>query len=116
MNDENQLSSIDRLLEFGMSMAVAQQMMQMMNTAMQSMNTPRAQPLNIPAYAASQFYALVENVPQGPFSEGQVAGFIASGNITPETLVWIHGLPGWMQARQVPEVARLFGGMPPPPL
>ena len=40
--DSNSFFSIDRLVEFGMSLAVAQQMTQMMNQTMQSMYVPGA--------------------------------------------------------------------------
>ena len=38
--DENSFYSVDRLVEFGLGMAMAQQMVQMMNQTMQSMYVP----------------------------------------------------------------------------
>jgi hypothetical protein len=114
MNNDNSFNSIERLMEFGMSMAVAQQMMQTMNHAMQNMTTPQFQQLNVPMPAPLHFYALVNDIPQGPFTEQELSGHILAKRIHKETLVWLNGLPGWMQAQQVPEVAKLFALMPPP--
>ena len=97
-----------------MSMAVAQQMMQTMNHAMQNMVTPHFQQVNVPLPKPIQIYALVNNLPQGPFSEQELNGHILANRIDKETLVWLHGMSGWMQAQQVPQVAKLFGLMSPP--
>jgi hypothetical protein len=115
MSDDNSFNSIEKMMEFGMSMAVAQQMMQTMNQAMQTMTTPHFQQANfqMPATAV-QIYALVNNIPQGPFTEQELSGHIFANRVNRETLVWIHGMPGWMQAQQVPEVVKLFALMPPP--
>jgi hypothetical protein len=34
--------------------------------------------------------------------------------VTTESLVWREGMPGWVPASQVPEVAALFAATPPP--
>jgi hypothetical protein len=114
MNNDNSFNSIERLMDFGMSMAVAQQMMQTMNHAMQNMVTPQFHQVNVSMPKPVQFYALVNDIPQGPFSEQELSGHILANRVTKETLVWLHGMPGWMQAQQVPEVAKLFALLPPP--
>lgn len=113
MNNDNSFNSIERLLEFGMSMAVAQQMMQAMNHAMQNITTPQFKNVNMPLPQATSFYALVNDIPQGPFTEQELIGHILANRVNNETLVWLNGMPGWMQAQQVPEVAKLFALMPP---
>jgi hypothetical protein len=114
MNNENSFNSIERLVEFGMSMAVAQQMMQTMNHAMQNMVTPQFQQVNVPLPNPIMFYALVNDIPQGPFTEQEFNNFILGARINRETLIWLHGMPGWMPAKLVPEVEKLFALMPPP--
>ena len=59
-----------------MSMAVAQQMMQTMNHAMQNMVTPQFQQVNVPLPNPIMFYALVNDIPQGPFTEQEFNNFI----------------------------------------
>ncbi len=97
-----------------MSMAVAQQMMQTMNHGMQNMTTPQFKHVNVLLPQATSFYALVNDIPQGPFTEQELSGHIIANRVGKETLVWLHGMPGWMQAQQVPEVAKLFALLPPP--
>ena len=61
----------------------------------------------------SWFYAS-NGQQQGPIPEAQFRDLIARGSVTPETLVWSEGMSGWLPAEQVPDVARLFGAVPPP--
>ena len=52
----------------------------------------------------------------GPFTLSALAQAIAQGQVTSLTSVWNAGLPGWLPAGQLPELAALFGkGGPPPP-
>jgi GYF domain 2 len=39
---------------------------------------------------------------------------IASGEVTRDSLVWREQMAGWAPANQVPDVAALFGVVPPP--
>jgi hypothetical protein len=114
MNNDNTFNSIERLMEFGMSMAIAQQMMQTMNYAMQNITTPQFQNVNVPLPKSIQFYALVNDIPQGPFTEKELSNHILANRVSKETLVWFQGMSGWMQVQKVPEVAKLFSLMPPP--
>jgi hypothetical protein len=107
-------NSLDKLLEFGMSMAVAQQMMQTMNNAMNQMQTPQFNSLNMDIPKPKLIYALVNDIPQGPFTENEIISHIIANRINKVTLVWLNGLPGWMQAEQIPEVNKLFALVPPP--
>ena len=113
MDNDNNFNSIERLMEFGMSMAVAQQMMQTMNHAMQNMTTPQFRNVNVPLPQQIHFYALVNDIPQGPFTEQELKAHILANRISKETLVWINGMPGWMQAQQVPEVSEFLVHLPP---
>lgn len=114
MDNDNIFNSIEHLMEFGMSMAIAQQMMQTMNHAIHNMATPQFQQVNVPLPKVLQFYALVNDIPQGPFTEQELSGYILANRVTKETLIWFYGMPGWMQAQQVPEALKLFTLIPPP--
>ncbi len=58
----------------------------------------------------AQYYIGKNNQRLGPFPVEQL---IANG-ITPDTLVWCSGMPGWKKAIDVPEVAVLFAPPQPP--
>jgi hypothetical protein len=113
MNNDNGFNSIERLMEFGMSMAIAQQMMQTMNHAMQNMSTPQFKNTNIPLPQPIHFYALVNDIPQGPFTEKELISHILAKRVSEETMIWHGGIPGWMLAKQIPDVAKLFSLIPP---
>jgi membrane protease subunit (stomatin/prohibitin family) len=61
-----------------------------------------------------QWYAGIAGQQQGPFDRAGLAAQVRGGAITPTTLVWKQGLPQWVPAQQVPEVAEILGSVPPP--
>jgi membrane protease subunit (stomatin/prohibitin family) len=63
-----------------------------------------------------QFFTVQGGAQQGPFPIDAVATQIRGGGLTPDTLVWRQGLPGWVPASQVVELAPLFAAQTPPPL
>ena len=111
--DDNNFFSINRLVEFGMGMAVAQQMVKTMNETMtnkyvhESMN---------PIEKSQQkfFYAMIEGYQAGPFSEQELTRLIADKKIVKETYLWMPGLSNWKLTEQIPEVLRLVALTPPP--
>ncbi|RXJ51105.1 DUF4339 domain-containing protein [Gelidibacter gilvus] len=111
--DNYSFFSIDRLVEFGMGMAVAQQMIKTMNQSMISMYVPGA--TNQMEKSQQQFfYAIIETKQAGPFSEQELARLIAEKKIVKETYVWMPSLSSWKMADQVPEVLKLVALAPPP--
>ena len=112
MNDDS-FFSINRLVEFGMSLAVSQQMVQTMNHAMTNMHIPGA--MNTMQAAHEQFYyAMIEGKQAGPFSEQELSRLIAEKKVVKETYIWKPGLPKWELAESLPEVLKLVALTPPP--
>ncbi|MBR1625978.1 MAG: DUF4339 domain-containing protein [Bacteroidales bacterium] len=110
---ENSFYSIDRLVEFGMSIAIAKQMTQTMNHAMQNMHIPGSMnPLqqSIP----QTYYIITDNKQSGPYSEQELSRLIADKKVTKDTFVWKPGMLDWQKAEQVPEVLKLVALTPPP--
>ncbi|MDE6860567.1 MAG: GYF domain-containing protein [Duncaniella sp.] len=54
------------------------------------------------------WYLFIDNSQIGPLSMAEVQ----SSLITPETMVWHEGMPQWLPAGQVPELAHLFCQQP----
>jgi hypothetical protein len=50
----------------------------------------------------------------GPMTMPQLAQAVVAGRLRPETLVWKAGMANWAIARDTPELAPLFGAIPPP--
>lgn len=110
---DDRFYSIDRLVEFGMSMAVAQQMVQTMNNAMQNMNTQDIQS-RLHSTPTTSYYVMIEDKPAGPFTEQQVSDLVRDLKIDKKTFVWKTGLPGWVMAEQMPEILKWIALTPPP--
>ena len=112
MNDDS-FFSIDRLVEFGMGMAIAQQMVKTMNSAMDNMHVPGS--MNPMQTAVPQFYyVMIEGNQAGPFSEQELSRLITEKKIVKETYIWKPGLPNWEIAEKLPEILKLVALAPPP--
>lgn len=110
---DNNLFSIDRLVEFGMGMAIAQQMVKTMNESFTNMSIPGASnPVEKPEQKL--FYAVINNQQTGPFLEQELARLISEKKISKETYMWTPGLPDWEIAQKIPEVLKLVALSPPP--
>jgi membrane protease subunit (stomatin/prohibitin family) len=51
----------------------------------------------------------------GPLNMQQLAEAARMGRVGPATLVWTAGMPGWVPAGQIPQIASLFQESAPPP-
>ncbi len=105
---ENNFNSIDRLVEFGMGIAVAQQMVNTMNYAMSGMNVPGVGTTSSITLQQQGFYAAIDGEQAGPLSEQELDSLVKNGKLTPDTLVWHRGMSGWTFARKVSEICKLF--------
>lgn len=112
MND-NDFSSIDKLVEFGMGIAIAQQMVGAMNHALKSARIPGLQTPMVDA-PTNQYHVLVDAKPGGPFTDREMAQLIAEGRLNTHSLVWRVGMLNWDRAENVPDVFRLLILSPPP--
>lgn len=114
MNTDN-FFSIDRLVEFGLGIGVAQQMVKSMNHALQNAHIPGAMnPMGGATRPPSSFFVILDDKQAGPFSEDELSRLIAQGTVTKETYVWKGGMPRWERCENVPEVLRLVALCPPP--
>jgi membrane protease subunit (stomatin/prohibitin family) len=77
------------------------------------MSAPVAPP---PLPQAAQFFAAINGQQVGPLAIGDLINHIRAGTITRETLVWKNGLPNWVPAGGVQELAGFFQAPPPLPV
>ena len=111
--DEGNFFSINRLVEFGMGIAVAQQMVNTMNSAISNMTIPGA--MNSMQNATPQFYyAMIDGLQAGPFTEQELSRLILEKKIIKETYIWKPGLPKWELAENLPEILKIVALAPPP--
>jgi hypothetical protein len=105
--------SIDRLVEFGMEMAIANQMIAVMNQSMAQMKVPGAA-MPSGQQPATIYYFVLDGAQAGPFSEVEVTRLILDKKLTATTLVWSPGFTGWREAQQIPAIMKLVALTPPP--
>ena len=113
MNDDS-FYSLDRLVEFGMGMSIAQQMIQTMNTAFANM--PQAGALNVSPASTNPpvYFVMLDDRQMGPLHESEILQLINQKRITKDTYVWYPGLSQWGKAMDVPSVLKLVALNPPP--
>ena len=110
MNDNN-FSALDRLMDFGLCLGMAQQMVKTMNTTMQTMQLPESsKPLQ---EKPDEWFVAIEGKPQGPFSNNEIKALLLEQKITKDNLVWKCGFANWQKAENTPEILKLLIQLPP---
>jgi hypothetical protein len=111
--NENSFFSIDKLVEFGMGMAISQQMISTMNQAMNQMHI--AGSMNqFQSNEQSEFvYFVIDNISTGPFSIREMLTLIKDKNISNKTLVWKPGMKNWECLENVPSLLKYIAIQPP---
>lgn len=100
----------------GMGFAMANQMANMMGGAGQApqpQGAPAAAPPPLPQQGPAYFVA-INGQQSGPFAVSVLAQMAQGGQVTPDSLVWAQGMAAWTAAKDVPQLAALFGAAPPP--
>lgn len=98
----------------GIGLAMAGQMASQMTGQQppQAGMNPAGAPPPLPQQTA--YHIAINGAQQGPFPVAQLMVLIQQGQLTPDTLIWAAGMPNWVAANTVPEIAQLFGATPPP--
>jgi len=107
--DDNDFFSVNRLVDFGMSMALATQMTRTMNTVMGNMNVPGSSVKPMPHI----YYVAINNKSIGPLNESELSQLIGQKKINKDTLAWMPGMKDWQPIENVPAILRLVALTPP---
>ena len=67
-----------------------------------------------PPPAAPAYHLAVDGQANGPFGLDELRARAGRGELTRATLVWAAGMPGWVAAGEVADLASLFAAVPPP--
>jgi membrane protease subunit (stomatin/prohibitin family) len=89
----------------GVGLGVAQQI------ASAATSTAQAAPPSLPG-----FFIAIDGKSQGPFDAATMAARARDGSLKAATLVWREGMPAWLAASQVAELADLIQRTSPPAL
>lgn len=105
--------SMDKLVEFGMSMAIANQMASSMNQSLNQMHTPGVGK-SMTANTENIYFAVIDGKQSGPYSLTELSRLITEKKIVKETYIWKPGMPQWELAENISEVLHLVAITPPP--
>lgn len=112
---QNDFSSLDKLVEFGLGVGVATQMMNTMNKVIAQTAVPGVG-INPGVTAANNpmtkneksYYVLVNENIAGPFTDSEMTVLIIKGILNKDTFVWETSSPSWNKAESIPEVNKLI--------
>ena len=110
MNDSN-FPTLDRLIEFGLGMSMAQQMINVMNQTMKTMLIPEnalpVQPRQI------EWYVAFNRKATGPYNEAEIKKMLIEKLVTKDSLVWCTGMAEWQTIESTPQILKLIVDLPP---
>lgn len=102
------------MLGMGAGLAMGQQMAHNMAQATAAPQPAPAAAVPPPLPSAPEWFLGLGGQQAGPFDLAALQQKAMTGELTRETLAWKNGLASWQPAAQVPELANLFGAVPPP--
>lgn len=111
--NNNSFFSIDRLLEFGMGMAVSRQMVDIMNRSFQEMYIPGSIQ-SMPTVTSISVYVAINGKQAGPLSQSELMTLISKGDVNKDSLAWIAGMSAWRPIEEIPEILKFIALSPPP--
>lgn len=112
MSNDN-FFSMDRLVEFGLGVGVAQQMIRTMNQSMQNMYVPGSIQ-SMPQATSPIYYVALEGKSVGPLNDSEMMQLVTQRKVNKDTLCWMPGMPAWKTIEEVPAVLKLIALTPPP--
>lgn len=118
--DESNFFSLDKLVEFGMGMAVATQMASSMNSSLSQMKVPGVQNRMSGENGYSEqdalklYYVAIDGQSSGPYAPSELSKLIEQKKLTNETYVWTPGMDNWDLAQNVAGVLEIVALTPPP--
>lgn len=118
----NGMNPAGMMMGMAMGGAMGSQMAGMMNNMGQAMQShqpqtppmPSGAPIPPPLPNPVQYMIAINGQQYGPYNIQQMQQMAQSGQINASVLVWAQGMPQWVTAGSVPELASLFMGTPPP--
>jgi hypothetical protein len=112
MNDSD-FFSVDKLVEFGLSLAISQQMVASMNKSIKNTVVPGAMNAMQGNSTTELFYYAIDGQQSGPFSGRETIELLQQGKVKKETLAWKPGMTTWKKIEEVPEILKFVALTPP---
>lgn len=93
--------SIDNLVEFGLGMAVARQMVNTFNQNLATAISPAD-------YSIQNVHVSINNHDVGPLSEDEIRLLCRQQKICSQTLAWMPGMAIWKPIEEIPEILKII--------
>lgn len=113
MNNDS-FFSIDRLVEFGLGMSMAQQTMNVMNESMKNMYVPGSIQTMPSSRPVATCYVAIDGKSVGPLSESEFSQMVMNKAVTKDTLAWMPGMQTWQPVERIPDLLKIVALTPPP--
>ena len=111
--DHNSFFSIDRLVEFGLGIGIARQMVNVMNESMRTMYVPGSIQ-SMPQPTHSVYYVAIDGKAVGPMNDSELSQLITQKKINKDTLAWVPGMTAWQPIEKIPSILKVIALTPPP--
>lgn len=111
--DESNFFSMDKLVEFGLGIAISRQMVQTMN---QTIANTQIEGTLSPYQVNSDvivYYFVISGNSTGPFSIQETISLMQQKKITKDTLVWKPGYSSWIIIENDPLLLKYIALQPP---
>ena len=111
--DESSFFSMDKLVEFGIGMAISKQMVESMNQTIA--NTQIAGTMNPHQNNndVALYYFVLDGKSSGPFSIQETITLVQQKIITKDTLAWKPGFSAWIKIENDPLLLKYIALQPP---
>ena len=97
-----------------MGMAMAKQMVDVMNNTMQQMSVPGSVQTIQKPMQASTYYVALNGQTVGPLNDMEISQMATSHQINQDTLGWVPGMSTWQPIKQIPSILKVIALAPPP--
>jgi len=115
MTDRHDFSALERLMEFGLGLSIAQQMVGTMNQVMQQSVMTGSLSANRRS-DQQPFYVVIDGAIGGPWSRQQLQAAFLSGRLTSDTFCWTQGMAQWARAGDIGYFHQPVAPPPMPPV
>lgn len=96
-----------------MGLAMAQQMVQVMNQSMKQMYVPGSMQ-SMPTPQPQTIYVAVDGQSVGPLTESEFTHLVTDKKVNKDSLAWMPGMLNWQPIEQIPAILKIIALAPPP--
>jgi hypothetical protein len=111
--DDYNFFSIDKLVEFGLGMAISKQMVDIMNQTISKTNIAGAMNSIQSENNSDLYYFIIEGKSSGPFCIKEIIILVQQKKINKDTLTWMPSMLNWDHIKNVPILLKYIALQPP---